>query len=161
MSTNSPPRISIAPRTCSARMSKPRLICNLGGSVRSDGPSSRVFFRPRCYVLAVMAALRTRSAKLALWLALILPLQSFASVWSCQFLDAASPPAQHSCGQHQPLHADGLQHHHCGTCCAAAIAVTPLRFTPPRPLNLGAALPLRWPPPKIALDRLDRPPRFV
>jgi hypothetical protein len=96
--------------------------------------------------------------KLALLLALIMPLQGFASAWSCGSFDAAPAAAAQHCA-----HEDGAaqQHHHCGTCCAAAIAVMPLLWVPPRPENAGSPLPLRSSPPAIALDRLDRPPRFV
>ena len=96
--------------------------------------------------------------KLALLLALIMPLQGFASAWSCGSFGAAPAAAAQHCA-----HEDGAaqQHHHCGTCCcAAAIAVVPLLWIPPRPVNAGALLPVRSPP-AIAIDRLDRPPRFV
>jgi hypothetical protein len=96
--------------------------------------------------------------KLALLLALIMPLQGFASAWSCGLFDAAPATAPQHCAQ------DGAaqQHHHCGTCCcAAAIAVMPVLWAPPRPANPGALLPLSRSPPAIILDRLDRPPRFV
>jgi hypothetical protein len=100
--------------------------------------------------------------KLALLLALIMPLQGFASAWSCGSRDAppaAAPPA----APQQCAHAGAAQqHNHCGTCCcAAAIAVSPKLWIAPRPVNPSALLPLRLSAPAIILDRLDRPPRLV
>ncbi|HZE42758.1 MAG TPA: hypothetical protein VE058_03175 [Steroidobacteraceae bacterium] len=103
--------------------------------------------------------------KLALLLALIMPLQGFASAWGCGSFDTA-PAAEATAAQHcahDTAHDTGVaqQHHHCGTCChAAAIAVMPLFRVPPRPAIPGALLPVRSPP-AIVLDRLDRPPRLV
>jgi hypothetical protein len=91
-------------------------------------------------------------------LALIMPLQGFASAWSCASSDTASLPQQHC------AHDAGAvqQHHSCGTCCcAAAIALMPLPWAAPQPVSPGVLLPLRWPPPAVVLDRLDRPPRHV
>jgi hypothetical protein len=91
--------------------------------------------------------------KLAMLLALILPLQGFASAWNCGSPDTVSGAA------HQHCSADAQPHHHCGTCCAAAIAALPFRWTAPRAFNPGFTLPQIGPPPRVALDRLDRPPR--
>jgi hypothetical protein len=101
--------------------------------------------------------------KLALLLALIMPLQGFASAWSCATFDPTPATGPATALQHCAHDAGAAQqHHHCGTCCcAAAIAVVPLLWIPPRPVNAGALLPVRSSPPAIALDRLDRPPRFV
>ncbi|HMH89417.1 MAG TPA: hypothetical protein VK523_12270, partial [Steroidobacteraceae bacterium] len=77
---------------------------------------------------------------------------------SCGSFDAAPATAAQHCAQEDVA---AQQHHHCGTCCAVAIAVMPLLWVPPRPEHAGASLPLRSSPPAIALDRLDRPPRFV
>jgi hypothetical protein len=99
--------------------------------------------------------------KLALLLALMMPLQGFASTWGCGSFDTA--PATGATASQHCAHDTGAaqQHHHCGTCChAAAIAVMPLFRVPPRPANPGALLPVRSPP-AIVLDRLDRPPRLV
>jgi hypothetical protein len=96
--------------------------------------------------------------RLVLLLALIMPLQGFASAWSCGSRDAASAAAPQQC-EHAGT---AQQHHHCGTCCcAAAIAVSPTLWIAPRPANPGALLPLRLSPPAIILDRLDRPPRLL
>ena len=99
---------------------------------------------------------------LVLLLALMLPLQTFASAWSCSTQDSGAAAAHHHCANDpgQPQ-SDGEQHHHCGTCCAAAVALMPFRWTPPRMASSEAALALQGSPPKIALDRLDRPPRPV
>jgi hypothetical protein len=101
--------------------------------------------------------------KLALLLALIMPLQGFASAWSCGAFDPAPATGPATALQHCAHAAGDVQlHHHCGTCCcAAAISIMPLVWVPPRPANPGALLPVSSAPPAIALDRLDRPPRFV
>jgi hypothetical protein len=100
--------------------------------------------------------------RLVLLLALILPLQSFASAWSCSAHDTGSAPAHHHCATDSAeAQTGGEQHHHCGTCCAAAIALMPFRWTPPRSVRSEASLPLNGSPPKVALDRLDRPPRLI
>jgi hypothetical protein len=104
--------------------------------------------------------------KLALLLALIMPLQGFASAWSCGSrgaAPAAAPAAASAAAPQQCAHAGAAQQHHrCGTCCcAAAIAVMPLLWIAPRPANPSALLPVRLSPPAIILDRLDRPPRLL
>jgi hypothetical protein len=104
--------------------------------------------------------------KLALLLALIMPLQGFASAWGCGSFDTAPASAPDTALATAPQHCAhevgvAQQHHHCGICCcAAAIAVMPLFRVPPRPANPGALLPVRSPP-AIVLDRLDRPPRLA
>jgi hypothetical protein len=96
-----------------------------------------------------------------LLLALILPLQNFASAWSCGAHDTGAA-AHHHCATDSGKSQSGAeQHHHCGTCCAAAIALVPFRWTPPRSASPEASLPSHLPPPKVALDRLDRPPRLI
>src|ERR1700733_5482467 len=100
-----------------------------------------------------MGTRKTRSAKFVLLLALLLPLQSFAWV-QCSSTGAASVAAHQHCE-------DPAQHHHCGSCCVAAIAAMPSRFTPPSFSNSGIPLPALAPLFKVALDRLDRPPRTV
>jgi hypothetical protein len=109
-----------------------------------------------------MAPLRSRSMTLVLLLALILPLQSFAAAWSCGAHEAGSAAAhQHCANDLGAAQGGGEQHHHCGTCCAAANALMPFRWTAPRSASPEASLPLHRSPPKVALDRLDRPPRLV
>ncbi|HMD29505.1 MAG TPA: hypothetical protein VKH13_13125 [Steroidobacteraceae bacterium] len=98
---------------------------------------------------------RTSTLELALLLVLMLmlPLQGFATAVSCAVFDTASA-AEHHC-----QHGTAVQHHSCGTCCSAAIAVTSLQWTPPRSWRPPASFLLLFSPPKLALDRLDRPPR--
>ena len=94
-----------------------------------------------------------------LLLALILPLQNLASAWSCSAHETGAAAAQHHCANDSGKPRGGEQQHHCGTCCAAAIALVPFSWTPPRSASLEASLPSHRPPPTVALDRLDRPPR--
>jgi hypothetical protein len=109
-----------------------------------------------------MAPLRISSMSFVLLLALMLPLQGFASASSCSAHQSGEAAAQHHCPDDSgKTPAGGEQHHHCGTCCAAAIALTPFRWIPPRAERSQASLPFNRSPPRIALDRLDRPPRPV
>jgi hypothetical protein len=115
-----------------------------------------------CYVLPGMRPFRTPTMQLALLLALIMPLQGFASAWSCGSRDTAPATARTAAPQQCEHDGAAQQHHHCGTCCsAAAIAVSPKLWIAPRPANPSALLPLRLSPPAVILDRLDRPPRLL
>ena len=98
-----------------------------------------------------------------LLLALILPLQSFAAAWNCGSPDTASSAAQPHCatGSGAVHTGDAQPHHHCGSCCAAAIAALPFGWIAPPSITPPIALPQIGPPPKVAHDRLDRPPRLV
>src|SRR5271155_5189442 len=101
-----------------------------------------------------LAMKRHRTSKLELALLLVLMLmQGFATASSCAAFDTAAA-AEHHCP-----HGTAVQHHGCGTCCSAAIAVTSLQWTPPRSWRPPASFLLLFSPPKLALDRLDRPPR--
>jgi hypothetical protein len=110
-----------------------------------------------------MALFKAPPMRLVLLLALVLPLQSLA--WAnCSAPNTAALAAHQHCGDTAGGAQSGdlpQQHHHCGSCCVAAIAATPLRFTPPALSNAGLPLPAHWPPHAAALDRLDRPPRLV
>jgi hypothetical protein len=108
-----------------------------------------------------MALLRTPSMTFVLLLALLLPLQSFAAAWSCSARDTGAAAAHQHCADDSGNgHAGAEQpHHHCGTCCVAAIALVPFRWTPPRLVSSEESLPSHRSPPTVALDRLDRPPR--
>ena len=96
---------------------------------------------------------------LVLLLALMLPLQSFASVWSCNAQEGLAAAQHHCADDSGKVHTGAGQHHHCGTCCVAAVAFMPFHWTAPRSDGNEAILPLSGAPPQIALDRLDRPPR--
>ncbi len=109
-----------------------------------------------------MGPLKTQSMRLIVLLVLILPLQGFASVHCVPFDSTASAAHQHCSDDARGAQSGmGPQHHHCGSCCVAAIAITPVRFALPPLTNRGASLPVHWPLLKVALDRLDRPPRRV
>jgi hypothetical protein len=104
-----------------------------------------------------MRLCRVTNLRLALLLALILPLQAFAALSNCaQSAHWALPAAEAHCDH---AHVN-VPHHDCGTCCCVAAAGNPLvqwgapRFTAPQ-----LALVRIEPPPSVAIDRLDRPPR--
>jgi hypothetical protein len=101
--------------------------------------------------------------RLMLLLALILPLQGFAVAWNCGPPDTGSTAAHQHCspGSGAPHSGDAQPHHHCGTCCAAAVAALPFGWVAPPSITPPIALPPMRPPPKVVLDRLDRPPRLV
>lgn len=104
-----------------------------------------------------------------MWLSLLLPLQSFAAV-PCGQHDAANPSAASAAAafaaQDHCAHGSPATHQHgdhaCGKCCCgAAMAVTTshgIAALPAAPEISSAAIGR---PPIIALDRLDRPPRFI
>jgi hypothetical protein len=103
-----------------------------------------------------------------LLLALILPLQSFAAAWNCGSPETGASAAHQHCPPGSgathigTAHTGDAQlHHHCGTCCAAAIAALPFGWIAPPSLTPPIAIPQMGPPPKVTLDRLDRPPRLV
>jgi hypothetical protein len=106
--------------------------------------------------------------RLVLLLALILPLQSFAAAWNCGPPEAGSAAAHQHCAPESGAahtatahNGEAQVHHHCGTCCAAAIAALTLGWIAPPSITPPIALPQMGSPPKVALDRLDRPPRLV
>jgi hypothetical protein len=109
-----------------------------------------------------MGAVKNLSVKLVLLLALALPLQSFAAI-GCGSADGATSGAHQHCVDPIDGHLSGEmpQHHHCGTCCTAAPAMTPLLWSPPPPINSGISPPMRSPLLELALERLDRPPRLA
>jgi hypothetical protein len=89
-----------------------------------------------------------------LFLSLILPLAGHASALSNCGLASS---AEHHC-----QHPSSLAHHQCGgDCCGvAAIAAAPSRWQAVRYPAGEFADFLSFPAPKLAPDRLDRPPRF-
>ena len=96
-----------------------------------------------------------------LLLALILPLQNFAAAWRCSAHETGAAAAHHHCANDSGKAQSGEQQHHCGTCCAAAIALVPFTWAAPRQASPESSLPSHRPPPQVALDRLDRPPRPI
>jgi hypothetical protein len=108
---------------------------------------------------------RTLRIGFALLLALMLPLQGYAAMPACAQHDPSSgaasttgsQPAQHHCehGRTQSLH-------RCDNCCCGiGIALTPAQWTAPLPVADRVADAVLGTPPVVALDRLDRPPRFI
>ncbi len=114
----------------------------------------------------------------ALILAVILPMRGFASATHCE-------AQQHGAHTVHPvettLRADaadrglfpqaaeaahcrdgrGAPHAHgCGDCCGGAAALAAPRFTLPKAAAVRIVRPPAWPPPALAIDRLDRPPRL-
>jgi hypothetical protein len=108
---------------------------------------------------------RTLRAAFALLFTLMLPLQGYAAMPSCGPHDPANssaastadaPPAATHCARAPAAH-----HHACGQCCCgAAIVPTPAHWIAPRLIAPEISLAALWPPPTVALDRLDRPPRL-
>jgi hypothetical protein len=104
---------------------------------------------------------RERMIRVALLLALLLPWQSFA-MESAHCATAVPAAAHAACaGHHAPTH-DSLQRPctHCDLCSSmAAIEPLNLRSMLPHATAVAvAALPAPAPA-RVALDRLDRPPR--
>jgi hypothetical protein len=87
-------------------------------------------------------------------LTLILPLAGYASALSnCGFVAA-------SAGHHCQQPSSAVHHHSCGDCCGVvAVAAPPSRWQAPRYPAGEFSDSLFYPEPKVALDRLDRPPR--
>jgi hypothetical protein len=106
------------------------------------------------YVLQMIP--RRSRFKVALLLALLLPLQGLSAAALCGPSNAASAAIDHHCA-----HVPGIaQHHGCGTCCAIGVAAAPLRWIAPRSSNPEVSSVTPLPPPKGQYDRLDRPPRL-
>jgi hypothetical protein len=109
---------------------------------------------------------RVTNLRLALLLALILPLQAFAALSNCALNGAhggsesahwALPAANGGCEHAHP----STTHHDCGTCCHVAAAGNSLEnWIAPRFVAPQLALARIKPPPSVAIDRLDRPPRI-
>jgi hypothetical protein len=100
---------------------------------------------------------RSLRAGFALLFALMLPLQGYAAMPPCREASVATSDPQTHCAGSPAVH-----HHHChNCCCGAAIVLTAADFIAPlltAPDISDAAL---WRPPTVAIDRLDRPPRFI
>jgi hypothetical protein len=108
----------------------------------------------------VMNRFRARMVEFVLLVAVVLPLQGFASASACVPFGSASlsEHCDHGAGR-----ATGTgQHHGCGTCCSvAAISEAPQWQAAPRLKSPKLSLPLFWSLPAVVLDRLDRPPRLI
>jgi hypothetical protein len=108
------------------------------------------------------AARRDRWPLAALLLALLLPLQGFAAAAHCEHaaIVSHSMAAHQHCPDH-PEHAPAPRHHGCGDCCTVAAPCASFDWHMPRALAAEASLPAPRTPLTIALDRLDRPPRYL
>jgi hypothetical protein len=116
---------------------------------------------------AVMRPNTRNWPSIALLLALLLPLQSFAAISGCAPPLPATHHAQHpaqTVHEHCAEHAsrDSAAHPHgCCDCCIAAVGQATLDWTPPRTETPQLSLPVVRAPLMISLDRLDRPPRTL
>ena len=104
-----------------------------------------------------------------MWLSLLLPLQSFAAV-TCGQRDAVNPSAASAAGafaaEDHCAHGSPASHQHgdhpCGkSCCGAVMAVTTAHGIAALPAAAEISSAVIGRPPIMALDRLDRPPRFI
>jgi len=104
-------------------------------------------------------------------MAVLLPLQAMAAMPNCAATATYEAPAVTQLSRpasadhcehhgHNVQHPQNIQQHDCGSCCSVAAAGNPLlhwqapRFTAPY-----LSIALVEPPPSIAIERLDRPPR--
>jgi hypothetical protein len=96
-------------------------------------------------------------------IALLLPLQGYAAMSTCServpsdIRAGASAVQRHCTGAKAATHS-----HHCThDCCSVAMALTAARFVAPRSSAAKMTCSAITLAPKGALERLDRPPRFV
>jgi hypothetical protein len=103
--------------------------------------------------------LRGIHVKLALLLALLLPLQGFAMHLRCA--DAAQAAATASCHEHGGAHDHGssLHNDHAACCCTAARTDGAFDLGPLPPAATRAFAVAPASPVFLSRDRLDRPPR--
>jgi hypothetical protein len=101
---------------------------------------------------------RKLCGRIALLFALLLPLQGLVALPACAAHAAAGSTAHGHCAPElAPTH-----HHACGSCCcAAASALPPAQWIPPYRTAAVISAAVVHSPPAVALDRLDRPPRFI
>ncbi len=99
----------------------------------------------------------------AVLIALLLPLQGYGAMPTCSERVAPVISAAASAMQHQCTHAKTATHQHNCThaCCGVAMALTAARFVAPRPGAAKITCSAIALAPEGALERLDRPPRFV
>ena len=107
--------------------------------------------------------LRKMRIGFAMLAALLPPLQGYAAMPVCQEqlrtdISAAAMPTQHDCTHPTtPTH-----RHNCSQCCGGVgIALTPSLFIAPYFAAPEITLAVIAAAPQAALDRLDRPPRFI
>jgi hypothetical protein len=97
----------------------------------------------------------------ALLFALLLPLQGYAAMPVCREAALASPAQQTQCAGVHAVHHLAVHHHNCDNCCCgAAMVLSPADFIAPLRAAPGISDAALCPPPTVALDRLDRPPRL-
>jgi hypothetical protein len=96
-------------------------------------------------------------------IALLLPLQGYGAMPTCSEQVPTHTIADASAVQHDCSHAKAATHqHNCSHgCCSVAMALTAARFVAPRPSAAQITCSPMALAPEGALERLDRPPRFV
>jgi hypothetical protein len=110
---------------------------------------------------------RSLRAGFALLFALLLPLQGYAAMPACREAAVATSVPQAHCAGAPAVHRATLDHtilhhHNCDNCCCgAAMVLTADDFIAPRLTAPDISDTALWPPPAVAIDRLDRPPRFI
>jgi hypothetical protein len=130
--------------------------------------ADRVYYSARGGMFcSVMRPNRTLRVGFALLFALMLPLQGYAAMPDCgqpghAIRYPAHMAAHHSAAPHCTQEPAASHHSGCGDCCCAiAIALAPIGWAAPRLSAPEISDTLIWSPPAVALDRLDRPPRFT
>jgi hypothetical protein len=96
-------------------------------------------------------------------IALLLPLQGYGAMPTCSERVPTTIRATASAVQHHCIRAKTATHqHNCSHgCCSAAMALTAARFIAPRSSAAEITCSAIALAPEGALERLDRPPRFV
>jgi hypothetical protein len=101
---------------------------------------------------------RTLCSRIALLIAMLLPLQGVAAPQLCAAGAAAGLTMHAHCAPELKVG----QHHGCGNCCcAAAIAPMPQHVVAPRKTPAPISVTVLSSAPDVTVDRLDRPPRFI
>jgi len=101
---------------------------------------------------------RTLRLEFALLFALLLPLQGYTAMPTCDESTAAASAPQTHCAS-APT---GIHHQGCGNCCCgAAVALTTAAWVAPPLRAPEISVTSLWPPPRLTQGRLDRPPRFI
>ena len=96
-------------------------------------------------------------------IALLLPLQGYGAMPKCSERVPTGIRADASAVQHHCARAKTATHQHNCThdCCSVAMALTAARFIAPRSSASDITCSAIALAPEGALERLDRPPRFV